>query len=158
MGNQIATELSNAEIILDCSINLIEIIRQDIEEYYFQILESAIEYGLSVKDFWDCEIDVFYCYENAYLSKLHNQTHLQGYYNYVALTIVLSNILRNKNDKELKYPEENYYIQYLKGLEDKEEKSIIRRGKRIQNGKGDIGLGNKESFEEIYRDRLSQCY
>ena len=47
-------------------------------------------------------------YEKAYLLKIkhqHRQAWLEGYYNHIALSVVLSNAFSDKNHKQENYPE-----------------------------------------------------
>lgn len=154
MGRKQTNQLTPFEIIISYVLDIYYLINEDIDEYYYQLLEQALEYGMSIKDFWDSDIENFYCYANAYASKLHNQAHTQGLYNFVALSLALQNVFA-KNKSEIKdYPKENYYILFKKDEE--------KKAKQYNNVKQSQILSTKqitkENLEEQYRLRLAQCY
>lgn len=151
MGEQCLEESkSNFLLAIEYLININEIINEDIDETYLLLLERAIEYGMSAKEFWKNDIEEYYCYENAYQRRLHSNAHVQGLYNYIALSTIASNLLRKSNSEQKHYPEKNL-------LEDYEQK---QRDIITQNKKGNKYVKNvvKEHLEDQYRIRLQQCY
>lgn len=125
---------------------------QDIDEYYYDLLEKAIEYGMTPKQFWEEDIELFYCYRNAYIKRTHTQCHIQGLYNNIALSVTLNNILSDKKDKA-EYPNETLYDMQLEKIKDENDKkaNIIKQNKITKNI-------SKENLEEQYRLRLANCY
>lgn len=77
--------------------------------YYVEELPLAIEYGMSIYEFWNEDIDLFYAYQKAYVNKTHSQAHIQGAYFNLAISIALSNAFKGKNDKEINYPKEDVF-------------------------------------------------
>lgn len=147
MGER-TSELNSLDIFINNIKNVNEYINQDIDEIYYQLLESAIEYGMTPKEFWEDDVDNFYCYQMAYYKKLHNTCHTQGLYNYVALCIALGNSFRKKGDKPVDYPKENILAMKMKEMEKEQKKKAIYKASSI----------NKENLEEQYRLRLANCY
>lgn len=85
------------------------------------MLPLAIEYGMSVKDFWENDPELFWAYRFSYINKIKKESEisnynawLQGMYFYEGVTIALANSFGNAN---YKYPAEPY------GTEDKKEKT-----------------------------------
>lgn len=85
------------------------------------MLPSAIEYGMSIKDFWEEDPELFWAYRFSYYNKLKRQGEennynawLQGLYFYEAVSIALSN---GFGKGTLKYPTEPY------GTEKEEKKT-----------------------------------
>lgn len=76
------------------------------------MLKNAIKYGMTPKEFWHSDINDYYAYEIAYVEKLHETTHLQGYYNYIALQTIFSNMFRKDGEKVEHYPKQNLYIEF----------------------------------------------
>ena len=78
---------------------LFKIMNFDYDKYYFDIYKNAIKYGMTREDFWlNCEWKEYFAYEEAYYEKLHETSHIQGMYNYIALTTVVGNIFKNKGE------------------------------------------------------------
>ena len=147
MGER-TSELNSLDIFINNIKNVNEYINQDIDEIYYQLLENAIEYGMTPKQFWEDDIEEYYCYQYAYLKKLHNTCHTQGLYNYVALSIALGNAFREKNKKPLEYPQENILATRLKEIEQEQKQNAIYKAQNI----------TKQNLEEQYRLRLANCY
>ena len=83
------------------------------------MLPSAIEYGMSVKEFWEDDPELFWAYRFSYINKLKRETEqnnynawLQGLYFFEGVSIAIANSFGKAN---LKYPEMPY------GMEDKKE-------------------------------------
>ena len=83
------------------------------------MLPSAIEYGMSVKDFWEGNPELFWAYRFSYINKIKRESEitnynawLQGLYFFEGISIALSNSFGKGN---LKYPVCPY------GMEEKEE-------------------------------------
>ena len=87
-------QLDKIIILLDTLITNKSI---DIDTYYYDLLEEAIEYGMTPKQFWEEDIEQFFCYRNAYFKRLHRVSHTQGLYNSIAVGICLANCLKKKN-------------------------------------------------------------
>lgn len=77
--------------------------------FYVEELPLAIEYGMSVDDFWNGDIDLFYAYEKAYINKLHKQAHIQSLYGKLAFELAMSNAFKKKEDKYIDYPNKDIY-------------------------------------------------
>lgn len=77
--------------------------------YYVEELPLAIEYGMSIYEFWNEDIDLFYAYQKAYINKMHKQAYIQGAYVNLAFSICLSNAFKPKNSKEIPYPKEDVF-------------------------------------------------
>ena len=158
LGKQELSKLNETNYYLICInyiLNVYEIVNEDIDVYYYQLIEKALEYGMSIDEFWNSDIEYYYCYENAYFSKIHNLAHTQGLYNFEALTLVAGNIFA-KNKGEIKqYPTENFYMSYIKE-QNKKQNEMIKNPNHKE--KLSIKKITKENLEEQYRLRLLQCY
>ena len=74
------------------------------EYYETEILPLALQYGMTVEQFWHDDPDLIVAYHEAYYSRLHTEAHAYGYYNYVALGTALGNAFRKKGTKAEEYP------------------------------------------------------
>lgn len=149
MGQQKSSQLNQLNKIVKYLKELREFLYEDIDTYYYDLLEQAIEYGMTPKQFWEEEVEMFFCYRNAYLQKLHNQCHIQGLYNFMAYSISIANMFKkNKNDK-IEYPKDNLLKTSLEEHINKiNEKKVILKSNQV----------TKKNLEEQYRLRLMNCY
>jgi hypothetical protein len=76
------------------------------------LLPSAIEYGMSIKDFWEEDPELFWAYRFSYINKIERENEinnynawLQGMYFFEGVTIALANSFGKAN---YKYPSEPY--------------------------------------------------
>lgn len=122
----------------------------DYDKYYNEIFKNALKYGMSKEDFWNgADWKDYFIYEEAYLERLHEQTHIQGYYNFIAFSTVMSNAFmdKNKGNKPLEYPVNNIYH---------ESKEKLAKGVKTTN-KGNLKL-NKDNLQQVYMNRLANIY
>lgn len=149
MGQQKSSQLNQLNKIVKYLKELREFLYEDIDSYYYDLLEQAIEYGMTPKQFWEEEVEMFFCYRNAYLQRLHNQCHIQGLYNFMAYSISIANMFKkNKNDK-IDYPKDNLLKTSLEEHINKiNEKKVILKSNQV----------TKKNLEEQYRLRLMNCY
>ena len=78
------------------------------------MLPYAIEYGMSVKEFWEDSPDLFWAYRFSYLNKKEREQDLkntnmwlQGMYIYEAVSVALSNAF---SKKKISYREMPYNL------------------------------------------------
>ena len=120
MGNGINYQINNEEnkIISQNNwlINIIDFIVLDIDEEYYKMLEKAIEFGMSVSEFWYGNINMFSIYSKAYINRLHKQAFVNGIYNDEALRTELNNMFidTSKGQKQIFYPKEDIYNPFSK--------------------------------------------
>lgn len=87
-------------------------------DYFRDLLPYAIEYGMSVKEFWEEDPDLFWAYRFSYVNKkkqeqeiFNIQAWLQGAYFYEAVAVALSNAFSKKKieyrSKPFDFKEEN---------------------------------------------------
>ena len=130
--------------------SILSILVFNYDRYYNDLFKNALKYGMSKNDFWygDSWKDYF-IYEEAYYERLHEQTHIQGYYNFIAFNTIVNNIFldKKKGNKPLNYPERNIY---------QESKENAHKGVKNTN-KGNIPL-TKENLQKVYMNRLANCY
>lgn len=76
------------------------------------MLPSAIEYGMSIKDFWENDPELFWAYRFSYINRIKRESEinnynawLQGMYFFEGVTIALANSFGKAN---YKYPSEPY--------------------------------------------------
>ncbi len=118
----------------------------DYDKYYDELLKNALKYGMTRNDFWNgSNYKDYFLYEEAYYEKMHEQTHIQGYYNYIALNAVVSNMFmdKNKGNKPLVYPEKNIYTSA-------KEKRVV--------GTITSTKTTKENKQKVFMKRLANCY
>ena len=51
-------------------VSLISFCERKIDDEYYELLSKAIEYGMRPNEFWNDDIQNFYCYEVAYIKDL----------------------------------------------------------------------------------------
>lgn len=92
-------------------------------------MPRAIQYGMSIYDFWHGDIDLIYAYEKAYYNHLYQNAYVQGMYVNSAFSIAYSNIW-NKG-KKLEYGKEVEMIDMISKLNEKqvEQNAVYKRQK-----------------------------
>lgn len=149
MGQQKSSQLNQLNKIVKYLKELREFLYEDIDSYYYDILEQAIEYGMTPKQFWEEEVEMFFCYRNAYLQRLHNQCHIQGLYNFMAYSISIANMFKKNKSDKIEYPKDNLLKTSLEEHINKiNEKKVILKSNQV----------TKKNLEEQYRLRLMNCY
>lgn len=108
------------------------------------MLPYALEYGMSVKEFWEEDPDLFWAYRFSYINKqkreqeLNNvQAWLQGAYFYEAISVALSNAFSKQKiqyrdkpfeleqqSEENKKPKQNLLEEKLKARAEKIQKML----------------------------------
>ena len=130
------------------NILLITII--DYDKQYNELFKNALKYGMSKEDFWNGgDYKDYFIYEEAYLERLHEQTHIQGYYNFIAFNTCLQNafIDKKKGDKALEYPSNNLY-----------QESIKNANKTLENTNKGKTKVTRENIQQKYMNSLANCY
>lgn len=121
-------------------INFITILNFDYDSYYMTLLKNALKYGMKKEEFWKDNIQDYFVYEEAYVEKIHEQSHIQGLYNYIAIETICANLFKKKGEKTSEYPKE----------------SLLLKNDKKQNVKN-IKPKKKEDIEQIYFEKLAQC-
>lgn len=126
---------------------LIVLINFDYEKYYSILFKNALKYGMTKQQFWYEDYNDYFIYEEAYQERLHEEKHIQGYYNCIAFNTVLSNAFadKKKGDRPQSYPEFNLYVQYK---EKTEEKATATKNVVV----------TKENLNQVFLNRLLNCY
>lgn len=70
-----------------------------------EVLPLALQYGMSVEEFWHKDKKLYNAYQKAYYIGLHEKSWLDGFYFNVALCNLAGNIFRKKGTKALEYPD-----------------------------------------------------
>lgn len=99
---------------------------------------------MTAEQFWHEEPKLLEVYQRAYYNRLHEEAHLSGYYNYVAVSIALSNAFRKKGTQEAKYidkPDINKL--FKKPMTEKQVMQQYRQGLRTQMGWVNASSNNK---------------
>lgn len=96
----------------------------------------AITYGMSVKEFWEDDPDLFWAYRFSYFTKLkaeqemfNNNAWLQGAYFHEAIIVALCNAF---SKQKVKYSEKPY------GFEDRAEITEEQKKKQIEMNVADM--------------------
>ena len=124
----------------------------------------AITYGMSVKEFWEDDPDLFWAYRFSYYTKQQEEQEiknydawLQGLYFYEGVSVSLNNAF---NKQKIKYSSKPYGFDKEKGQDDvKTQQEILmakikERTKQVQAIKGKQNSsttekGNTEGGEKI---------
>ncbi len=61
------------------------------------------------EQFWHGAPTLIFDYQKAYMSDVHLKAHIQGYYNFIGLTIALGNAFRKKGQQAEEYPTKSLY-------------------------------------------------
>ena len=104
------------------------------------MLPLAIEYGMSIKDFWENDPELFWAYRFSYINKLKRENEekqynawLQGLYFYDGISIALANSFGKAN---FKYPQVPYGYEEknkdIPKLTEKEKAVIELKGRVAQ--------------------------
>lgn len=108
------------------------------------MLKNALKYGMTVNEFWNSNWWNYVAYEEAYIERTHEQNHIQGLYNYIALNVIVSNIFKKKGEKAVEYPQTNFYIQDKEKAENKKPRAFSNI--------------TKDNLESKYREQLKYYY
>lgn len=98
-------------------------------------LPLALEYGMSVDEFWNGDPDLIHAYREAYINKLHRQAHIQGLYNFNAYSVVLSNAFSKREGKKAEYPKTDIYNP-LNEKNNSKEKTFVETIDTTKNNNG----------------------
>lgn len=86
---------------------------------------------MTIEQFWHDDPKLIYVYQKAYLNKLHQEAHTQGYYYFIGLTTALGNAFRKKGQKAEEYPKKPLYTSEKKRTE-KDVETEYQRGLAYQ--------------------------
>ncbi len=80
-------------------------------DWFYDLLPMAITYGMSVKEFWEEDPDLFWAYRFSYIEKIKFESEdknttawLQGAYIYEAVSIALANAFSKQKLNYSKLP------------------------------------------------------
>lgn len=73
-----------------------------------EVLPLALQYGMSVDDFWHKDKRLFDAYQKAYYTRQYETAWVNGLYVNIALCNLASNIFAKKGAKALEYPQKPY--------------------------------------------------
>lgn len=97
------------------------------------MLPLAIEYGMSVKEFWENDPDLFWAYRFSYINKqkkeqeiMNTKAWLQGAYIYEAVSVALSNAFSKTKST---YSKEPYNLK----KEESREQELFNLQSRLKN-------------------------
>lgn len=129
------------------------------------MLPSAIEYGMSIKEFWEDDPELFWAYRFSYITKMERESEinnynawLQGVYFYDALSISLANSFGNGNYKYplMPYGMEEKKKEKKKTLSEQEKLAIELKGRvaQVQALWKNKEKGKKESSTTEKREKV----
>lgn len=136
-------------------------------DWFYDLLPMAITYGMSVKEFWEDNPDLFWAYRFSYYEKIKNEQEmfnynawLQGAYFYDAISIALSN---GFGKAHLKYPDKPFGVmESIEQVDNQRKKQVemqvadIRaRIKQINKMKSSTTEGNKTEGGERINERTN---
>ena len=96
----------------------------------------AIEYGMTPKQFWEDEIELFYVYQKAYINRVHKQAHITGLYINMALNTTFANMFKKKDAQALEYPKDDVFNPFNENNKHDKEKSYISSIDTTKNNNG----------------------
>ena len=120
----------------------------------------AITYGMSVKEFWEDNPDLFWAYRFSYYTKMKHdqealnfQLWLQGAYFHEAVSVALANSFRkNKDDKIFTYSDKPYDLtgkeEKKEDIKEQQEKLVIQIKNRISQMQTIKGKENEIAHKE----------
>lgn len=129
MGTRGLNQEGERLTIVDYMVSLISFCERKIDDEYYELLSKAIEYGMRPNEFWNDDIQNFYCYEVAYINKTYNTAYTQGYYNYVALMTSLGSMFIKKGKKAPEYPTTNIYNPLYRKTPQKRNNKVLEGNK-----------------------------
>lgn len=135
------------EIVLKYILNFFYIIVFDYDKYYFELLKNALKYGMTSERFWNNDTREYYCYQEMYYERIHEQSHIQGLYSYTALSTIVNNLFAKNKNEGIEYPKQDFYTQ------DKE--------KRLKNDFNSVKTSvkiTKDNLHNVYMNKLANCY
>jgi len=110
LGNRGLEEQEKKELTaVEYAVSLIFFIDRKIDAEYYELLSKAIEYGMKPNEFWNDDIQNFYCYQVAYINKTYDNAYTIGYYNYIAFTSTMAGMFAKRGEKAPEYPRTNIY-------------------------------------------------
>lgn len=68
------------------------------------MLPHAIQYGMTVHEFWHGDMRLLEAYQTAYFRKVSYEKWLEGQYSLLAFGVTLSNAFAKKGTPQAKYP------------------------------------------------------
>lgn len=90
---------------------------------------------MTFEQFWHDNPKLLNVYQKAYYSRLHEEAHLYGYYNYIAVTTAVANAFRKKGQPAEKYIDKPNIDKVFK--KPKNEKQAIKEYRKgLQNQMG----------------------
>lgn len=137
MGSRVEEKDENKlTTTIDYVVGLISYKERKIDEEYYELLSKAIEYGMTPKEFWDSDIQYFYCYEVAYINKSYNEAYTHGIYNHIAFTTTMGAMFTKKGEKAPEYPSTNIY----NPLNEKRSQKPTNEFKQVNRGETSKGF------------------
>lgn len=92
-------------------------------------MPRAIQFGMSIQDFWHGDLDLISAYEKAYYNHLYQSAYIQGIYVNSAFSIAYNNAWNKGNKKE--YGKEIEMVDIIVKLNEKkaEQNAIYKKQK-----------------------------
>lgn len=69
---------------------------------------------MTYEQFWHYDPNLLTVYQKAYYNRIHEEAHLYGQYNFIALSTALSNAFRKQGTKPQKYIDKPNIDKYFK--------------------------------------------
>lgn len=141
MGTRVEEDENNKlTTTIDYVVGLISFIERKIDDEYYELLSKAIEYGMTPKEFWEEDLQYFYCYQVAYINKSYNEAYTHGFYNHIAFSTTMGAMFAESGKKAPEYPSTNIY----NPLNEKHSKKPTNAFK--QANRGETSKGFKKLF------------
>ena len=97
-------------------------------DWFYDLLPMAITYGMSVKEFWEDDPNLFWAYRFSYYTKLktdqeifNNNAWLQGKYFHDAISVALWNAF---SKTKVEYSKQPYGFERAENTEEQKKKQI----------------------------------
>lgn len=94
-------------------------------------MPRAIQYGMSLYDFWHGDIDLIFAYEKAYYNHLYQSAYIHGAYNSSAFYIAYGNVW--SKDKKVEYAKEIEMRDLITELNEKQSEMDDEYGRNKAN-------------------------
>ncbi len=141
--------------LVQAFIQIVALNLEDIDETYDKMLEDALSYGMTIKEFWENDLKGYLTYQKAYLRKIHRESHIQGLYVNMAIISNVSAILGKKGNKPVEYPQQDLFATQL-------EKESIEKEMQSKTRKTEKWIPRekitKDNLEEAFTQRMLSYY
>lgn len=130
-------------------------------DYFKDLLPLALEYGMSTKEFWEDDPELFWAYRFSYLERIRREKEmfnerawLQGAYFYDAVSVALSQAF---GDKKAQYRDTPYELEQDKNREETPKQNLLEEQLKARAKKIEELLGGKKNDKQLANNSNNKC-